>query len=311
VSRRAQLQVALTTALIMAAGVVLMWAGEEGAQAQDAGYALALDANPSNGDGPCSPVDESLSVDVGAAFDVAICVIDPPEPVSGFNVEIEYDGALLTLPPVPRAPRDLDANPDANLGATTFPPTYLGDRWDCTGLSVSPPTVDIPETTGIFDARLACTEDLGPDPDLRLTSTGPLAVIHVQATAAGASRMEFRPTTEIGFNPDIKHLGQCVNAKKADLIPCRGAVIYVGVGEGTPVPTRTLEPEYQRASETQTAAAASRATFAPSASPRASDGRNGDDGGTSLGLILAIAGVAVVAIVGGAAFAGWRARRSS
>lgn len=294
---RLTLLVAVTVALVQA---MAPYASAPGVRAQDAVYALALDADTSNGGGPCDPIDDTASIAPGSEFAVAICVVDPPEPVSAFFVELEYDGALMVAPEAPPTVGRVDENPDGNLGETTFPPTYLGDGWVCTGLSLFPPAGDVPETVGIFDARIACTAPLQPDADLRLTETGTLAVARFRSQGAGAGRIEFTASSEMGMNPGVTRVGRCADvvSGKGDLIACRSAVIYAGVGDETVVPTRTVPAPTAAARASQTALADVRQTAVAQVTPQGSESPapdSADDDGAGINDVLAL--IFVVAVI--------------
>ena len=158
-------------------------AGGQALDTQQAGFELAIDANPDNGNGPCDPIDSEADVNVGAVHRVAVCILNPPEPPYSFLARVVYDGQLDKAPEKAHVLPMLDDNPDANAGETTFSSPSLGARWDCSGLGVYPPAGDDPYTTDKNDAVLACHADLR-DADTTLVQGGPLEVITFQAIAA-------------------------------------------------------------------------------------------------------------------------------
>ena len=101
-------------------------------------FELAIDANPSNGGGPCNSLDSQRTVYVGDTYQVAICLVNQSEAPQGFLARVIYDKGLNVAPecaadpakpgpgeivcPAPNDTGDaLDDNPDANAGTTTWP----------------------------------------------------------------------------------------------------------------------------------------------------------------------------------------------
>jgi hypothetical protein len=263
------------TALV--AGVIAASAAVSGASAGSPTWSLALDADASNGSAPCNPIDEQVEVSTGDEFKVGICIVNAPIEVSAFDIVVEYDGNIMQAPDLPEDVGGLDQNPDANAGDTTFGSTSLGDGWDCTSFTVVYPTGDDKNTADVTDARLVCNAALVDAPDIRLKGTGPVGVITFNATGQGAARLDFSAGTQMGLDPGTTTIGQCAEVASAQLIECRGAAAYVGVGAGTPVPTRTVSAPTAEALATQTAVLSQRATAIAQGTPAAALETPGSD----------------------------------
>jgi hypothetical protein len=134
--------------------------GTPTANAQDEVAALlALDMDPTNGSGPCNPIDDSRNVGVGDTYQVAVCLVDAASPPAAFQFDLLYDDSLNQCVPSECDPAGcVDGNPDANAGATTWGNTSLGSGWDCYIMGVSPPTCDKDSDTGAShgDAFIKC-----------------------------------------------------------------------------------------------------------------------------------------------------------
>ncbi len=79
--------------------------------------------DPTNGSGPCSPVDTTVQHSPGETYTVAVCLTDALASPAAFTFHLLYDDTLNECVPASCAPSDeycLDSNPDANVGLTSF-----------------------------------------------------------------------------------------------------------------------------------------------------------------------------------------------
>jgi hypothetical protein len=324
--------VAALIVALCAVGAGLLPAGRPG-HAQD-GPGMAIDADPSNGSGPCSPVDAERTVAVGDTYDVAVCVFDPPGPPVGFDLRVEYPDDLVSGVERSGSEHALDDNPDANAGATTFGSPTLGSGWDCTGFGVLRPTLDDPQTPDVTDTVIVCNADI-LNPDAQLISQGVLATITFRADAEGAAAIELTNATNYGHGEGTVSGVTCGIA--AVRVECDSAIIRQGAvtdaeataaaltaeaqrptlpparteppGGDTPVPGETPgSAQTPGAGDTpgagETAAAtSSRATPGATEDGAENGGQDGtddddDDGGLATGWVIAIVVVAAVALGG-------------
>lgn len=206
-------------------------------------FHLAIDADPFDGVAPCAPVNNARFVGPGETYQVAVCLMKPPEAPRAFDVRVLYDGALNLAPecaddpanPGPGeivcpAPDDtapaLDDNPDANAGTTTWPNPSgqtLGGGFDCTSFGSRFPMGDDPGTVSQSDAVMFCTSFTGP---LNLSAGGPLALLTFEQQALGSEMLTFGPGTVI-FGADLvdPEIGNCGVFPPRE-IPCFGAQIW-------------------------------------------------------------------------------------
>jgi hypothetical protein len=225
--------------LTLATGPLRLPASEGQATSMQQGeFALAIDANIENGNGPCDPIDDEAKVEAGATHRVAVCILNPPEPPYSFLTRVDYDDQLNTAPTLPAVLPALDENPDANAGETTFSDPSLGARWDCSGLGIYPPSGDDPRTPEKHDAVLACHTDLA-SPDTTLVNGGPLEVITFVAAGKGDDHLEFDSATEIGGVGGT--IGTC-GLVPAQQIPCNGAVLHNAGGGPAAVASPAASP---------------------------------------------------------------------
>jgi hypothetical protein len=201
-------------------------------------YHLAIDADPSNGSGPCAPVDSTRKVGTSDTYQVAICVENQPEPPQEFAVRVIYDGELNIAPecaddpenPLPEeikcaAPDDtppaLDDNPDANAGTTTWPNACgqtLGDQWDCSFSGSIFPKGDDPNTPSQSDAIIRCLSTRALP---QLYCSGALAMVTFRSTGFGREALTFDADTSISGENESHTCGGSFPPP----IPCLGATI--------------------------------------------------------------------------------------
>jgi uncharacterized repeat protein (TIGR01451 family) len=97
---------------------------------------IEIDADPTNGGGPCDPafIDASRTVFAGDSFQVAICLGDSDQaPINGLlntsSLFMNYSGAFISAPNEPSdLTLDLDSNPDFDQAAVD---QAAQGTWDC------------------------------------------------------------------------------------------------------------------------------------------------------------------------------------
>jgi len=199
---------------------------------------LHIDANITNGNRPCDPLDATATVAVGTVHKVGVCLETyDPNSVNNFQLTVFYNGDPSdNVPPVlnlasekSTAAPALDDSPDANDGDSPAG-LKLGGGWDCTGLGLAFPVGDDPATPTVADAFIVCNASLAtPDQDLAV-SPGLLATIEFTAQAAGLDTLSFGPadatnTTNVQNPVPGGNAARCGNAVPADQIGCFGATI--------------------------------------------------------------------------------------
>jgi hypothetical protein len=205
---------------------------------------LAIDADATNGNGPCDPVDQAADV-TGGAHEVAVCLAHAA-PVAAFDFELVYDDTLNKAPEIDCVgPKCLDDNPDANAGATLgsgLPTTpNLGGGWDCSAGGAAPPMGDAdPETgPGHGVARLICyTTDTPTSPEN--SSYWPLAAVTFNVLASGTDTLTLRNVDISDMNGTA--LGRCNYGGGEPEIPCYGASNVKTFATPTPTGTPTITP---------------------------------------------------------------------
>jgi hypothetical protein len=204
---------------------------------------LALDANISNGSGPCTQIDDVTSISPGQQVQVGVCLLDPSAvlPLAAVQYRVTYDDRVVVVPEIANAGTGLDDNPDANAGATTFTstmfPVALGGGWDCSGGVGAYPQGDqngIPgDGVGVAYSG-GCGSAAGPNTLLQ----GPLGIITFQAVAVGITSLSI---LEAGIvNDDLIEVGSCAPTIERPML-CLGASIVVAEGP-QPTPTVTATP---------------------------------------------------------------------
>jgi uncharacterized surface anchored protein len=197
---------------------------------------LEIDADITNGSGPCDPVDSVTAVDVGEDYRAAICVSGLTQPLAAFQLDVKYDDTLSVVPEIACPAGDcLDDNPDANAGSTTWG-GGLGSGWDCNIMDLVEPRGDRDWQTGPGhgDAQLACWTLQGPYAIGDNESSGVLGLVQFIAIGTGSNGLTLS-NVEMG-NAMAAEMGSC-NPSLGIPITCGGAV----VGHGT-TPTPSAPP---------------------------------------------------------------------
>jgi len=184
--------VAILTALLLPGSG---W-GAGNAKAEEGTASLALDMDPTNGSGPCNPVDGTHGTNVGDTYQVAVCLTDAPSAPSAFQFEVIYaDDVNQCVPTECAGEGCVDGNPDANAGTTTWGGTTLGTGWDCNVMNAAPPTCDADPGSGAThgDAFIQCLT-IGQEPTLSVGSgvSSPIAMLTFKSIAKGTDTMTLK-----------------------------------------------------------------------------------------------------------------------
>ena len=331
---------ALTAATALAAGWGVHRAGAQSTPT------VALDMDPTNGSGPCDPVDNVRAIVTGDEFQVAVCLTNG-RPPGGFQLYIKYDDELNQCVPAPDCAGTacLDGNPDANVGSTTFGSSNLGTSWDCNIMQVQPPTCDRDPGSGKGhgEAFLQCNTVVGES--LLAAGEGvsaPIAMVSFKSIADGTDTMTFADveidddqvtvivdqivgpgafvggsiSTE-GVPPTLTPGPTATIAPIATTSPIEAAVtasaVQTAIAQGTPAAafTAAANATTTAANTTPAAGATSGAKTTPTAKatakPSGATAGEEDDGSSGPNAaVIAIIVVAGVVVVGGAGFFGYR-----
>jgi hypothetical protein len=241
---------AVLSAVLLAGVLAVAWPGGSGNQeslahiitpAGTPGAALVhleIDADTTNGSGPCNPVDATAEVEVtGDMHKVAVCLTSAPAAPAGFQFEVVYNDTLNSCTDVANSGAALDDNPDANVGLTTFTTPDLGAGWDCDIVGVDPPACDKdPETgAGHGRARISCLTVETPTLPAGPGGSAPIAVVAFKAVAAGVDNLKLEDVAL--FDETNDSIVQCHGSG-----PCFGATLDVREWTPTPTPTPTATP---------------------------------------------------------------------
>jgi hypothetical protein len=213
---------------------------------------LHVDANPSNGAGPCDIIDSVVTVPVGSVHEVAVCSdgLDADgaddiagnmddETVNAVAIELDYnplynEGTIFDCAGGPGlASGCLDDNPDANQGGAVG---QLGTGWDCSPADVSEPRAQDtaePETTNLGRSTLNCSGPLsvGVVGTGRQLGNGLISTLEMTANAAGIDVATFRSSAApfAGITVGLKTGGlgtvNSCNPASAQPMGCFGAII--------------------------------------------------------------------------------------
>jgi hypothetical protein len=192
---------------------------------------LRLDLDIANGNGPCDPIDTTVSANLGqGAVKVAVCLVNPTgtQNVAAFGYNVTYNDTILAAPEIADESPALDDNPDANDGTTTFTsatfPNDLGGNWACDGGVGVYPQGDNNPLTGAGNGNAysgGCGSGAGP---YSLIS-GPLGVITFDAITSGSDTIAFGASAVTG--EDLSEIGSC-NQDGDVPIDCIGGTVTIG-----------------------------------------------------------------------------------
>jgi hypothetical protein len=190
---------------------------------------LSVDMDPTNGAGPCNPVDTSANEPVGANYTVAICLTSSPAEPAGFEFQVVYDDTLnQCVPATSCAQPALDCNPDANTGTTVFPPSDLGQvNFDCSGGGLDLPNCDKDTATGAGHgvAHIVCSTVAGmPTLAIGVGVSSPIVEVAFHALAGGVDNLVLDNVALV--DPDVNAIlncpggpGVCFNGQDTKVAP--------------------------------------------------------------------------------------------
>ena len=170
---------------------------------------VELDMDPTNGTGPCNPVDATAQHATGETYAVAVCLSDSPQPPGGFQFDLTYDDTLDQCLPVVDEGQGRDGNPDANAGVTVFSSPNLGSGWSCYGIYSPICDRDAAAGPGHGVASLTCSTIIGTATlPYGAGVSSPLAVVTFGAFAPGVDNVSLRNVEADDRDVDI--LVQCI-----------------------------------------------------------------------------------------------------
>ena len=208
----------------------------------------------------CNPVHSVTSVNVGVVHKAAICLSDALAVVNSFGVELNYDSALNLCADTGQTGTGLDANPDANVGATVFSGSSgagnLGTGCDCSSGTQQYPVCDywpgapegFPASTRTAYISCGCTTT--QTTPFGAGKSHPLAVVAYTAVGVGVDTLSFgtvgvymsgQPTIRTGTGATV-FKGVTPTPPVPTNTPTRTATPTPVPATATPTPTRTNTP---------------------------------------------------------------------
>jgi hypothetical protein len=227
--------------------------------------------DPTNGSGPCNPVDTTVTVANDSEYEVAICMTGVSTAPNVFEVHMDHDDTIGQCVPTDCSDKYcLDGNPDANAGSTTWG-TSLGTGWDCNIMDVSPPSCK--DNNGQISIKCMAVKDPGTLPAGPGVSA-PLAMIKFKAVKEGTDTIKISIADSADYN--VQTLVKCGAAGGA-FTDCPGGTVVVAPAgsvptqiplntpQATPPPPGVTPPTVAPAGATATAVAAASAATAAAA----------------------------------------------
>jgi hypothetical protein len=215
--------------------------GGQRAAAQPAPPSLELDMDVTNGDGPCDPIDTTRAEDIGgASYKIAVCLKNAPSAPDTFNFSLVYDDSKNTC--VTSGNTNLDSNPDANLGSTTFSSPDLGGVWDCTGAGFAFPSCDRDTASGAGhgQAYLGCIRTSGsPTLPVGQGVAAPLAEVTFLASGGGDDNLTLTDVAAADVVGTTIVICTTPPDEVNDVGTCVGGTDSKGGPTSTPQPTAT------------------------------------------------------------------------
>jgi len=151
----------------------------------------------------CNPVDTTTTVTPGI-HKAALCATDLVATVNTFAFELNYDSALNTCTDGDKTSTALDANPDANVGATVFSGSSgagnMGTVCDCSSSGSNPPVCDywpgVPPSPPAWPATertafISCGCTGTQTTPFGAGISHPLAVVKYNAVGIGTENLSF------------------------------------------------------------------------------------------------------------------------
>lgn len=215
---------------------------------------VELDMDPTNGDGPCNPVDTTVQHNTGETYSIAVCLTNSPAAPASFELYLKYDDILNECLPAtcPAEEGCLDANPDANAGATTFSVPDLGSTWTCAWeepLVVPVCDADPEQGAGHGLAYLHCETGLPDSLGYGDGVSAPLAEVTFQAHAPGTDGLVIRAAVEDEFGGTLVECdyvgGECyggTDVKVSEPVTPTATPMHTPTITSTPTATFTPVP---------------------------------------------------------------------
>ncbi|MGD0116386.1 MAG: hypothetical protein ABSC13_10390, partial [Dehalococcoidia bacterium] len=253
--RRFSVIIAVVTCLALVVAVMLFIGRPRESHADPLqGTRLELDMDPTNGTGPCNPVDTTVQHQTGDTYVVAVCLTDAPSAPSAIDFTVTYDDTLNQCLPTPCSASDghcLDSNPDANTGATVFSSPSLGTNWEC-GLGAAPRCDADPLTgPGHGAAQLGCFSDFPPTLPAGPGVSSPIAEVRLHAFAPGTDNLSLQRVllSDSYTDPlvDCEGLGDCFggsDTKTGSPVTPLPVATATPTTQPTPTPAVTTAPHF-------------------------------------------------------------------
>jgi len=193
----------------------------------------------------CNPVHSVTSVNVGVVHKAAICLSGALAAVNSFGVELNYDSALNLCADTGQTGTGLDANPDANVGATVFSGSSgagnLGTGCDCSSGTQQYPVCDywpgapegFPASTRTAYISCVCTTTQTLPHGAGVSH--PIAVVTFTANGGGADVLSFGTVSVYMSGQTTIRSGTGATVTKIGPTPPPEAT-------NTPAPTATATP---------------------------------------------------------------------
>ena len=193
---------------------------------------VEIDMNPTNGAGPCNPVDATVHHSTGQTYAVAVCLTDSLAAPAAFGFTLRYDDSLNQCVPVACTGKCGDGNPDANLGLTVFSSPDLGTGWDCQSWD-GPPSCDQDPSTGAGHGAAYVTCATAGGTTTLPYGTGvssPIAEVKLRSSSSGIDNLSLENVTvaDEGVNRLVARVG--TGATDINQVPTPTPTRRPGVG---------------------------------------------------------------------------------
>jgi len=214
---------------------------------------MAIDADPTNGTRPCSPIDATRTgAPTNGTYKVAICLVGAAATPEVFAAYVTWTGDVAVAVEVPNADEGLADNPDFNESA---PPFGFGPGWLCNA------PLGEPVGNGYYQdtAQIVCSDRAPVHVDSLAANPGLLAMLTMRTTGPGTETFALHVASAVYTGTSER---SC-----ADIL-CPGASVAqdtVLAQTETPTPTWTPLP----ATPTATPCMVACPTLEPTATPDA------------------------------------------
>jgi len=201
---------------------------------------LEIDADTTNGSGPCNPVD--ATAEVGGMYKVAVCLTSSSQRPGDFHFDLVYDDTLNTCVDkacdLEHGDKCLDDNPDANTGNITFSTPDLGTGWDCSWLDE--PVCAKGGQAGRAHVACVCFHSFCATLPIGAETSAPIAVVTFNAEAVGTDNLKLENVQLM--EEDYNCIMSCYDPPYGcggGAGSCYGATLDVQEWTPTPSPTPT------------------------------------------------------------------------